>query len=288
MRAAGLAFGHGTDNALDEAVYLVLHALNLPQDLDGAYGDCRLTDDEAVAVEGLLDRRIKERLPAPYLTGSAWFAGLEFKVDARVLVPRSPIGELVEQGFSPWLDGTSRPRVLDLCTGSGCIGIATAVWCPQARVDAIDNAADALAVAAENLRRHGVGDRVALIESDLFAAVAGRTYDLIVSNPPYVGLAEWQSLPDEYRHEPDQALRSGDDGLDLPLRILSEAPDHLGDQGSLILEVGHSWPALAAALGDIEPLWLDFERGGEGVLAVDRETLRGWQPVVAALLEGRR
>ncbi|MCA8966712.1 MAG: 50S ribosomal protein L3 N(5)-glutamine methyltransferase [Planctomycetes bacterium] len=272
--AAGLFFGHGTDNAVDEAAVLVRHALHLDHDVPDVLLGARLVRPEVDAVLALLRRRIEERLPAPYLTGVAWFAGLEFVVDRRVLVPRSPIAELIEQHFEPFLDPGRVQRVLDIGTGSGCIAIACATAFPEAEVDAVDLSADALAVAAENVVRHGVEHRVMLHEGDLFAPLEGR-YDLIVANPPYVDAAEIAAMPAEFRHEPRMALASGDDGLDCVRRLLDEAGDHLEPDGLLVVEVGASRPALEAARPDLPFTWIEFERGGDGVFVLDAAALAG-------------
>lgn len=277
FNGAGLHFGHGTDNALDEAAQLVLHALNLDHDLPVSYRDCRLTPAERVAVTDLLERRVAERLPAAYLTGRAWFAGLELEVSPAVLVPRSPIAELIEAGFEPWIDGERVGRVLDLCCGSGCIGIAAAVYLPDADIDLVDVSPDALTVARRNVVRHGASDRVRVLESDLFDALAGHRYDVIVSNPPYVSRAELDGLPPEYRREPEIGLLGGEDGLELVLRVLREAGGHLCDGGILILEVGASAPELERRLPDLPWTWLEFERGGEGVLLLTREQIARYQ-----------
>ena len=233
--AAGLTFGHSYDNALDESTHLVLHALHLPHDLSPAYGSARLTADEKRVVFDLIERRIAEHKPVAYLTGEAWFAGLKFKSDARALVPRSPIAELIQSGFVPWLDERPVERALDLCTGSGCIGIAMAAHNPDWRVDLADISDDALSLARENVEFQDVGERVRVIKSDLFESLAGERYDLIVSNPPYVTEQEFAALPPEYSHEPKLGLTAGDDGLDFALRILVAAPDHLTDDGVLIV-----------------------------------------------------
>ena len=277
---AGLFFGHGTDNAWDEAVFLVLSAIHLPLETDGRVLDARLTLPEKERVVSFLERRVNDRVPAPYIAGEAWFAGLMFKVDERVLIPRSPIAELIEQRFEPWLPHEPL-RILDLCTGSGCIGIACALTFPDARVDVSDISSDALAVAGENIARHYLADRVRAVQSDLFAGLAdaavpgvpGEGYDLIVSNPPYVDAEEFAAMPAEYRHEPELALVSGEDGLDFTRRLLREAPDYLAPQGMLVVEVGYSEPAMARAFPDLPLIWLEFERGGSGVFVISREQL---------------
>jgi ribosomal protein L3 glutamine methyltransferase len=261
---AGLFFGHGTENAWDEAEYLVLHGVDLLPPLDDIWLDSRLTQIERERVMTLLRRRIDERIPAAYLTGKAWFAGLEFVVDERVLVPRSPIAELIQQGFSPWLFAEPQ-HILDLCTGSGCIGIACAYAFEAAQVDISDISVDALAVATENIARHHLQDRVSPIASDLFAALSGRRYDLIVSNPPYVDAEDLASMPAEYHAEPALGLGSGLDGLTFTRRLLREAAEHLSNDGVLICEVGNSWVALEEAYPQLPFTWLELERGGHGV-----------------------
>ena len=281
FNAAGLFFGHGTDNALDEALHLVLHALHLPPDLPPAYRDCRLTGAERLAVTDLVERRIAERKPASYLTQRAWFAGLELYVNEDVLVPRSPLAELIEAGFDPWMDADGVSRVLDLCTGSGCIGIATAAYLPHVEVDLVDISAAALRVAQRNVENHGLSDRVRVLESDLFSALTGRRYDIIVSNPPYVGAEELRSLPEEYRKEPALGLAGGESGLDLVLRILRDAPGHLNPAGVLVVEVGNSAAELTRRFPDLPFLWLEFERGGEGVFLLKRDQLVDWHEAFA-------
>jgi ribosomal protein L3 glutamine methyltransferase len=271
--AAGLTFGHSHDNAIDEASHLVLSSLHLPPDLPPAYGNARLTAAEKAGVLALVERRIETREPVAYLVGEAWFAGLPFKSDPRALVPRSPIAELIEDGFSPWLDGREVARALDLCTGSGCIGIAMAAHNPAWRVDLADISDDALALARENIALHQLGDRVRAVHSDLFAGLRGERYDLVVSNPPYVTDAEYAALPGEYAHEPKLGLAAGADGLDIALRILRDAPEHLADAGVLIVEVGESEHALAALLPDVPFVWIEFKVGPMGVFALERRDL---------------
>lgn len=269
---AGLVFGHGTDNALDEAFHLVLWALKLPFDLPAVYLEATLTPGERQAVLALLDRRIDERLPAAYLTGEAWFAGLPFTVDSRVLIPRSPVAELVESGFQPWL--MHEPQaVLDLCAGSGCIGIACAFAFPEASIDLAELDAGARELCAANVQRHRLEQRVSVCGGDLFAAVVGRRYDLIVSNPPYVPDAEWAQLAPEYRHEPRLALAAGEDGMEIVARILTQAPEHLSESGILVCEIGGSRNEFEARFPDLPAIWPEFERGGDGVFVISREEL---------------
>lgn len=284
---AGLTFGHSYDNALDEATQLVLHALHLPHDLSPAYGAARLTAEERELVLSLFERRIRERIPACYITGEAWFAQLAFKTDPRALVPRSPIAELIESGFEPWLGGRWVQRALDLCTGSGCIGIATAVHNPDWQVDLVDISEDALDLARENIARFEVGERVRALRSDLFAGLAGEQYDLIVSNPPYVTHAEVDALPAEYAHEPELGLRAGDDGLDLALKILRDAPEHLTENGLLIVEVGESERALVRLLPEVPFAWVEFKVGQMGVFVVERGDLVAHAATIRALADAR-
>ncbi len=271
--AADLTFGHSYDNAIDEATHLVLHTLHLPHDLSPAYGQARLTLAEKMSVLGLIERRIVEHKPVAYLTGEAWFAGLKFKSDSRALVPRSPIAELIQSGFSPWLDERPIERVLDLCAGSGCIGIAIAAHNPDWHVDLADISDDALALARENVEFQDVATRVRVVRSDLFANLAGERYDLIVSNPPYVTELEFAALPAEYSHEPKLGLTAGNDGLDFALRILVAAPDHLTDEGVLIVEVGESEGALIETLPQVPFNWIEFNVGQMGVFLLDRRDL---------------
>lgn len=285
--AAGLSFGHSYDNALDEATQLVLHALHMPHDLSPVYGQARLVEEEKQTVLALFERRIRERIPACYLTGEAWFAGLSFKSDSRALVPRSPIAELIESGFEPWLGGRAVHRMLDLCTGSGCIAIATAHYQPEWQVDAVDISDDALALAKENIERLETPN-VRLLKSDLFAGLDGERYDLIVSNPPYVTHAETDALPKEYSHEPELGLRAGEDGLDLALEILRDAPAHLSEHGLLICEVGESERHLVALLPELPFAWVEFKVGQMGVFVIEREDILAHHGKIKALADGRR
>jgi ribosomal protein L3 glutamine methyltransferase len=273
---AGLHFGHGTDNALDEAYHLVTWALHLPHDLPKGYFEAELTEPERRKVVKLLRERVRTRKPAAYLTGEAWFAGLPFEVDARVLIPRSPIAELIQHQFRPWLRAAPR-RVLDLCAGSGCIAVACAMAFPDAQVDAIELDPRALAVLGRNVARHGLAGRIEAIRSNLFAKVPGRTYDLIVSNPPYVPTRRWQGMPKEYHHEPKRALEAGKDGMDLVARILRDAPVHLADDGLLVCEVGGSVPEFNRRFARIPVIWPEFERGGDGVFVIARDDLVEWR-----------
>jgi len=272
-----LFFGHGTDNPWDEAVQLVLGALHLPWDMDNSVLDARLTLSEKQRVLEFAQKRIFERVPLPYLTNEAWFCELPFFVDERVLIPRSPIGELIQQQFQPWLREGPVNRILDLCTGSGCIGIACAYAFEEAEVDLADISMDALAVAEENIERHQLQDRVIPRHSDLFNGLAGEKYDLIVSNPPYVDLDDLNSMPDEYQHEPELALGSGDDGLDITRRILREANDYLTDEGLLIVEVGNSEVHLMTQFPQLPLIWIELEQGGNGVFAITAQDLKQYR-----------
>ena len=284
--AAGLTFGHSYDNALDEATQLVLHALHLPHDLSPVYGASRLTGSEKGEVLALFARRIDERIPAAYLTGQAWFAGLSFKSDPRALVPRSPIAELIESGFEPWLGGREVNRALDICTGSGCIAIAMAHYNPDWQVDGIDISDEALSLAEENKSRLMAGN-ARFLKSDLMDALKGEQYELIVTNPPYVTHAETDALPAEYAHEPELGLRAGDDGLDLALRILRDAPEHLTDDGLLICEVGEAEHALTALLPELSLAWIEFKVGQMGIFVAERANLIAHHARIAELATAR-
>lgn len=271
--AADLWFGHGSDNAGDEAAELVVFGAGLRhEDAPAIYGR-QPSDAQRTAILELFERRIRERVPAAYLTKRMWFAGHEFYVDERVLVPRSPLAELIERGFEPWIDADRIRCVLDIGTGSGCIAIAAALALPQARVDAADLSDDALAVTAINIERLQVADRVRAVRSDVFSGLADARYDVIVSNPPYVGSEELSALPEEYRREPRLGLFGGNDGLDIVKRILREASDHLRPGGILVVEVGNSEDALVEACPRVPFVWLEFERGGGGVFLLTAEQL---------------
>lgn len=285
--AAELTFGHSHDNPIDEATHLVLATLHLPPDLSPVYGAGVLVRSERTQLLALIERRVSERLPVAYLVGETWFAGLKFKSDSRALVPRSPIAELIESGFTPWLDGRPVERALDLCTGSGCIGIAMAEYNPEWQVDIVDISVDALALARENIAFQHVAERVHAIQSDLFAGVPGQRYDLIVSNPPYVTDAEYAALPGEYAHEPKLGLTSGADGLDLCLRMLDAAADHLTDDGLLIVEVGESEQALVALLPQVPFVWIEFKVGAMGVFVLKRADLLAHAQAIHAVAAAR-
>lgn len=271
-----LFFGHGCDNAWDEARQLILGALHLPYEMADAYLDCALEDDEREYLRFLLQRRIDERVPTAYLLGEAWFCGLPFIVDERVLIPRSPFAELIQQGFSPWL-AQPPARVLDLCTGSGCIGIACAQAFPEAEVVLADLSFDALEVANLNIERHGLETRVYAVQGDGFQGLPGQRFDLILSNPPYVDAEDFADMPAEYHHEPALGLACGDDGLDLVRQILAEAADHLNEAGLLFVEVGNSQVHVEALYPEVDFAWLEFKNGGHGVFMLSAEQCRAHQ-----------
>ena len=273
---ADLFFGHGTDNAWDDARQLVLGALHLPFEIADAYLDCRLEEDEQQHLLELIRRRVDERIPTAYLIGEAWFCGLPFMVDERVLVPRSPIAELIARQFEPWLPATPA-RILDLCTGSGCIGIACAYAFPEAEVVLGDLSFEALEVANHNIERHGLEERVYTVQGDGFDGLPGQRFDLIVSNPPYVDAEDFADMPAEYQHEPEMGLACGDDGLDLVRRMLAEAADHLTEKGLLIVEVGNSQVHVEAIYPEVDFTWLEFEQGGHGVFLLAAAQCREYQ-----------
>lgn len=262
---AKLNFGHGTATALDEAAALTLHTLHLPYNLSEFYLQSAVTQDEKQAILTVFERRINERKPAAYLTHEAIFAGLPFYVDERVLVPRSPMAELIEQRFTPWIDEDQVARILDLCTGSGCIAIACAYAFPEAEVDAVDISPEALAVAEINIDKHQLGEEVILYESDLFDGLPDDLYDVIISNPPYVHADEWRDLPPEFHTEPKLGLVADKAGLAVVLRILAQAKDYLTPHGILIVEVGSSAETLQNTLPQVPFYWQEFDRGGDGV-----------------------
>lgn len=271
---AGIYYGHGTDNAWDEATALVLHTLHLPHDINPIVLHANLTKSECAKLFDLITQRVDQRVPVPYLTHEAWFAGLSFYVDERVLIPRSPIAELIGQRFEPWVSAGNVYDILDLCTGSGCIAIACAKAFPDASIDASDISSDALVVAKINVLRHGVEDQVHLFKSDLFDAQLSKKYDIIVSNPPYVSTEEFLTLPKEYHHEPKLGLTGGVEGLDVVLRILRDAHRYLNPQGILIIEVGNSETVLSKKFPNIPFTWLEFQHGGGGVFLLTAEQLK--------------
>jgi ribosomal protein L3 glutamine methyltransferase len=283
LRLHDVHLGHGSNDPFAEASALVLQTLGLEWSADTEILDAKLLPSERRAVIGLIRRRVNDRTPLGYLLNIAYFAGLPFYVDERVLVPRSPIAELIAERFLPWL--TEEPqRVLDLCTGSGCIAIALAKEFPEAMVDATDISMDALSVASVNVEHHDLQDNVNLIESDVFAKLPGQRYDLIVSNPPYVDAEDMADLPPEFLKEPELGLASGRDGLDLTRRILAEAADHLTEDGVLVVEVGNSQWALQQEFPDVAFAWVEFENGGEGVFVLTAAQCREHQETFKAAL----
>ena len=271
---AKLFFGHGSDNAYDEAAYLILHTLHLPLDQLEPFLDARLTQSELYEVLNIIENRVEQRIPAAYLTHQAWLGEHEFYVDERVIVPRSFIAELLREQLFPWLENPEQANtVLDLCTGSGCLAILAAHAFPRARVDAADLSPDALDVARRNVGDYGLEERIDLIESDLFAGLEGKRYDLIISNPPYVDAPSVAALPPEYQHEPALALGSGSDGLDATRIILAHAAEHLNPDGLLVVEIGHNRDALEAAYPDLPFTWLEVSAGDEFVFLLHRNDL---------------
>lgn len=271
---AELFFGHGTTNAFDEAAYLILHTLHLPLDRLEPFFDARLLPEEVDAVVEILRRRVEERLPASYLTHEAWLGDLRFYVDERVIVPRSFIAELLREQLQPWVeDPEAITSGLDMCTGSGCLAILMALTFPNARIDAVDLSPDALDVARRNVADYGLEEQLSLIQSDLFTALEGRRYDLIVSNPPYVNAPSVRTLPKEYLHEPEMALGSGADGLDATRVILRDAAKHLNKGGLLVVEIGHNRDALEETFPELQFTWLETSAGDEHVFLLSREQL---------------
>ncbi len=271
---AELFYGHGNDNALNEALTLVMFALSLPEEMSQDVMTCRLVDFEKKNILALFTQRIETQQPIAYITNLAYFAQLPFYVDERVLVPRSPIGELIEKHFSPYFTEKNPPqRILDLCTGSGCIAIACASYFPDAEVDAVDLSIDALNVAEINIENHGLTEQVIPIQSDVFSGIVAQKYDLIVSNPPYVDQDDIDSLPAEFTHEPEMGLGCGEDGLDIVRIILAQSAQHLNDGGVLICEVGNSQYHVEALYPDVDFTWLSFERGGHGVFMLNKAQL---------------
>jgi ribosomal protein L3 glutamine methyltransferase len=280
LENAEVFFGHGTDNAYDEAAELVFFSAGLRHEQAVDNYEQSLSATQEAQARSLAAERIKTRKPAAYLTHRMWFAGHEFYVDERVLVPRSPFAELIHEQFQPWMDATKVHRILDIGTGSGCIAIACALAFPEANVDAADISSDALAVTSINIEKHGIGQRVRAVQSDVFSSLNDQRYDLIVSNPPYVSDAEMDELPQEYLREPDLGLRAGNDGLDVVRRILAEAESHLHAHGLLVVEVGDSEDALNEAYPNVSFMWLEFEHGGGGVFALTAAQLREYRDVL--------
>lgn len=278
FNAADIFYGHGNDNPWDEALQLVLSALHLPPDCPTELYQSNLSYVEKQKVAALIIQRIETRIPTAYLTNESWFCGLQFYVDERVIVPRSPIGELIQSGFTGMLKSEPK-RILDMCTGSGCIAIACADKFPNAEIDAIDISIDALNVAEINIDRHNMSHHVFPIQSDLFEQLPTEKYDLIVSNPPYVDSEDLSDMPDEFSHEPKLALEAGADGLIIVKRLLAKAADYLNDNGVLICEVGNSMVHLVEQYPQIPFSWLEFKQGGDGVFMLSKEQLLAVQPL---------
>ena len=288
LESAGLFYGHGTDNPSDEAAWLVMHAVGAP--LDGSFScwENVATMEQESRIRQILALRTHQRVPLAYILRSSWFAGLEFEVSPAVLVPRSPIAELIREQFRPWIEADLVSNVLDLCTGSGCIAIAMAVFMPWVKVDACDISPQALAIARKNVAKHGVSDRVALFESDLFAGLPAKPYDLIVTNPPYVPQTSLRDLPAEYRAEPELGLASGADGLDACLEILAQATNYLAPRGIVVGEVGESETRLQNVLPSVPFIWLQFDNGGSGVFVLSRKQLLQSAGAIETAVEERK
>lgn len=274
LTQSDIVYGHGTDNPWDEVVAIARYVLQLPVDADEATAKMRLTDLQKQQLTALLTARVEQRVPVAYLTHQAWFAGYCFFVDERVLIPRSPIAELIEQQFMPWIVEQKVQKIVDIGTGSGCIAIACAKAFAKAQVDAVDIDESALQVATINCREHGVTGQVHLHQGDLFSPLVAQRYDVIISNPPYVDKHDMASLPMEYTHEPELALTAGDDGLDIVIRLLATAIDHITEHGILIVEVGNSAEALQRAFPEVDFMWLEFARGGEGIFLLTAAQLK--------------
>jgi ribosomal protein L3 glutamine methyltransferase len=282
--AGGVFLGHGTVTPLDEAAAIVLHTLNQPYNLAENYLDCVLTLQEREAVIRLIEQRIDKRIPSAYLTHEAIFAGLSFYVDERVLVPRSPIAELIRDRFDPWIDEEQVFNVLDLCTGSGCIAIACAYAFPEAQVDAVELSEEACEVAAINISKHQLEEQLTLYQSDLFSALPEKPYDIIVSNPPYVSIAEWEGLPPEYHAEPAMGFKGGENGLDLVIKLLVQAVEYLASNGILVVEVGSSAETLQQLFPSVAFYWLEFEQGGDGVFLLTAKQVKEYHSLFANAL----
>lgn len=279
LESSDVFFGHGTDNSWDEAVLMVLSIMNLPLDSGDSVLPQAVDADAAARLKAVLHRRITNHEPLPYLLGRAWFAGLEFLCDDRAIIPRSPIAEIILDGFRPWYNGPTPLRILDLCCGGGCIGLATAFHFPTVHVDLLDLDGDALALARENAEQLGVQDRVTFVQSDLLESLPHAQYDLVLSNPPYVDAVDLADMPAEFHYEPEYALGSGPDGLDLTRRILSSVAPYLASTGVLIVEVGNSGAALEAAYPKVAFTWVEFERGGDGVFVLSAQELQDYSAI---------